>query len=134
MAYIHMYDTNPTVNLTDGTLVSESGLGTHPILIILNATNNEISSGVKLAIRTETGFQTTSGVNTSISIIGTNSNKWALSLDNITWEAYGSPLTLTAQITPINKILYVRAKSTSDEIPMNDISVSLSCVSQIEAI
>ena len=53
MAYIHVYKNNPTATGTDGTQVSE-GDGTQAISITLNATNNEESAPIKLALRCDT--------------------------------------------------------------------------------
>lgn len=48
--YIGVYKDNPAAGGTDGTRVSE-GDGSVPVSITLNATNNEISSPIKLALR-----------------------------------------------------------------------------------
>ena len=134
MSYIHLYQENPTIGLTDGVQVSEAGTQTSPISFTLNATSNEIGSSLKCAIRTDSGFQTTSGVSTTITPTGTNYTMWRLSLDNITWSDWGLVLTISSQITPINIILYVQAKSVSTETPMNDVSTTLQVAAQIEAV
>ena len=131
MAYIHTYQGNPTVGLADGNLVSENS-GLSPISITLNATNNEISDPIKLALRCETGYQTTGNI--VITPTGTTSAKWALSLDGITFVAYGDPLTITSVIGATNTIFYSKAKSTSDETPTNDVSTDLVITSTIEAV
>jgi len=131
MAYIHTYQGNPTVGLADGNLVSENS-GLSPISITLNATNNEISDPIKLALRCETGYQTTGNI--VITPTGTTSAKWALSLDGITFGAYGDPLTITSVIGATNTIFYSKAKSTSDETPTNDVSTDLVITSTIEAV
>ena len=120
MAYYHIYKNNPTAGGTDGTQVSES-TGLNPISVTLNATNNEESIPIKLAIRCETGHQTVGDC--VISITGTTSLKWALSLDNVTWNTYGSSLTISSTINNTNIIFYSKAKASSDEIPNNDNSV-----------
>ena len=56
MAYIHVYIT-PTAGGTDGTHVSE-GTDLQPISVTLNATNNEESTPIKLALRYDSGFHT----------------------------------------------------------------------------
>ena len=74
MAYIHMY-TGATGGGTDGTLVSEN-TGLAPITTaVLNATNNEIGDPIKLALRCETGYNTSG--NTTITPTGTSAAKWA---------------------------------------------------------
>lgn len=105
-----------------------------PISFTLNATENQISDPLKLAIRCDSGYQTSSGVNTVITPTGANANKWALSLDGNTWEAFGDPLTITSQITPVNYTLYVKSKAVDTEIPNNDISTKLQITAQIEAV
>ena len=127
MAYIHMYQGNPTVALTDGTLISEN-TELNPISVTLNASNNEISSNIKLALRCETGYLTVGDL--IITPTGDSASKWALSLDGITFEAYGDPLTITSVIDATNTIFYVKARATSDETPVNDVSTDLivSCI------
>ena len=132
MAYIHVYQgATITSGGTEGTLVSE-GTGLSPISITLNATNNQISDPIKLALRCETGYQTTG--NCVITPTGTTATKWALSLDGVTFGAYGDPLTITSVIGATNTIFYSKAKSTSDETPINDTSVDLEVTATIEAV
>ena len=59
MAYIHVYQGNPTANSTDGTQVSE-GTGAVAITFTLNASNNEEGTPMKLAVWCESGYQITS--------------------------------------------------------------------------
>ena len=128
MAYIHVYQgASITSGGTDGTQVSE-GDSTSPISCVLNASNNEISSNIKLALRCETGYLTVGDL--IITPTGDSASKWALSLDGITFEAYGDPLTITSVIDATNTIFYVKARATSDETPVNDVSTDLivSCI------
>jgi len=127
MAYIHMYQGNPTVALTDGTLISEN-TELNPISVTLNASNNEISSNIKLALRCETGYLTVGDL--IITPTGDSASKWTLSLDGVTFGAYGDPLTITSVIDATNTIFYVKARATSDETPVNDVSTDLivSCI------
>ena len=67
MAYIHVYMT-PTAGGTDGIQVSE-GTGLQPISVTLNATNNEESTPIKLALRCDSGFQTNGNI--TVSVVGT---------------------------------------------------------------
>ena len=139
MAYIHMYQGNPTVALTDGTLISEN-TELNPISVTLNASNNEISSNIKLALRCDganppsapNGYATTG--NTVITPTGDSALKWALSLDGVTFGAYGDPLTITSVIDATNTIFYAKAKSTSDETPINDTSTDLVVTTTIGAV
>jgi len=203
MAYIHTY-LNGSSGGTDGTLVSE-GTGLSPITCTLNSTNNEVSSPIKLAIRCDSGYQSTSdiviipiGLSTTVSgtnnsgqavlnvtsatgyskgetivigtggtvetkvissisvnaitlttnLVNTHSNgetivsqsylKWALAPDNSgsagTFGDYGTGLTISSVVGATNTIFWIMAKSTSDEIPMNDISCSLQVTTTIGAV
>lgn len=136
MADIHIYKGTVTAGGTNGTLVSEAGAQTSPIEIgQLNATNNEVSTDQKLAIRCDTGY-TTSG-DTTITPTGTTAAKWALAPDNAgaagTYGAYGAALTISSAIDATNTIFWVKAKATSDESPSNDVSVSLQVSATVAA-
>jgi len=136
MAYIHVYQgASITSGGTEGTLVSE-GTGLSPISVTLNATNNEVSSPIKLALRCETGYQTVG--NTVITPTGTTASKWQLAPDNAgsagTFGAYGDPLTISSVIGATNTLFWAKAKSTSDETPINDSSVDLEVTATIEAV
>lgn len=133
MSYIHMYQGNPTAGGSDGTQISE-GTGTAPISFTLNASNNQVSNPMTVALRCDANYQTTSGVNTTVTPTGTTAAKWRLSLDGTTWGAWGSALTITTQITAVNTLLYVEAEATSDEAPQNDKSVTLNVQAQVEAV
>lgn len=131
MAYIHLYKDTPTVSATDGTLVSE-GTGLSPITIgPLNATNNEISDPLKLAIRCEDGYVTTGDV--TITPTGTTYLKWALGGTTGSFGSYGDPYTITGAIPDTNIIFYTRAKATNDENPVNDITVDFQVSATIAA-
>ena len=69
MAYINLYNGNPTAGLADGTLVSTAGAQTNPVAFTLDASQSE-SATAKLALRCESGYHTTG--NTVISFVGTN--------------------------------------------------------------
>jgi len=204
MAYLHMYS-NPTSGGVDGTLISEN-TGLAPFTLTLNASNNEVSSATKLALRCETNFQTSSGTSTVITptgksstvsgtndsgqaiinvadgtvfrggesiIIGTggtvetkviqsistnaltlttslvnshsngetvisnSSSKWYLAPDSSgsagEFGSAGGALTITEQITTINKIFWIKASSTETEIPWNDNTVYLNVTAQVES-
>jgi hypothetical protein len=124
-ANFHIYKGTVTAGNTNGTLVSEDNAETSPIDAgQLNATNNQESSNITLAIRCETGFKTVG--NTTISITGDSANKWALSSDGVTFGAYGASLTITSEITAVNTLFYCKAKasSTDDTVPVNDTTVN----------
>ncbi|MTI85324.1 MAG: hypothetical protein FH756_15845 [Firmicutes bacterium] len=144
--YIGLYKDNPTAGATDGTRVSEnSGAGaTSPVSVTLNATNNEISSPIKLALRCEASYQTTGTTDISLVDSGTgNASKWALVLkdgtdtqptqtdiDNAT---YGGAVSITDVIGTGNYIIWAIAKATDDEDPQNDESVDIQVTATIEA-
>jgi hypothetical protein len=133
---IHMYKGTITSGGTDGTLISE-GDGSNPITVgPLNATINEESAPIKLALRCDTGFTTVGNV--VITPQGTNMDKWALALDNAgaagTFGAYGASLTITDTISTTNKIFWARAKAVSTEDPVNDTTVDLTVQATIAAV
>ena len=132
MAYLHLYKSSPTVGAADGTLVSE-GTELNPVTTpALNATNNDESAGIKLALRCDAGYNTQG--NTVVTPIGTSATKWALSTDGATWGLYGASLTLTTVIGVVNTIFYVKAKAASGEAPVSDTSVDLQIVGTVVAV
>ena len=102
MAYIHVY-TTPTAGGTDGTQVSE-GTGLQPITVTLNATNNEESTPIKLALRCDAGYQTNGNI--TLSLLGTTNAKWALAPDSAgpagTFGAYGANLVIATVVGVTN--------------------------------
>jgi len=137
LADIHVYKGTVTSGGTNGTLVSEGGAQTAPITVgPLNATDNEVSTDQKLAVRCDTGY-VTSG-DTTITPTGTTAAKWALAPDNAgvagTYGAYGAALTVSSVIDATNTIFWAKAKATSDESPVNDVSVSLQVSALIAAV
>lgn len=132
MAYLHVYKNNPTAGGTDGSQVSE-GTELNPIATsALNATNNEESAAIKLALRCDTGYNTSG--NTTITPVGTSASKWALSIDGTTWGAYGAALTISTVIGVVNTIFYCKAKAASGESPANDVSVDLQISGNVVAV
>lgn len=140
MAYIHVYQGNPTAGGTNGTLVSEATEAS-AISFTLNASNNEESTAMKLAVRCEVGYQTTSA-GVTVDIVDNSASgkdlKWALASDNAgsagTFGAYGATLTLSGVIGATNVIFWVKAKATSDEAPQNDTNVDLKVEGIVEAV
>lgn len=130
--YIHIYKNNPTAGGTDGSQVSE-GTGSNPITTnALNATTNEESSGIKLAVRCETSFKTVG--NTTIDPIGTTADKWALAGSDGVFGEYGAGITIIDEITAVNTIIYAKAKAVSTEGPVNDTGVTLQIAGTVLAI
>lgn len=135
MAYIHLYMNNPTAGGTDGIQVSE-GTEDNPIVVgPLNATANEESAPIKLAVRCEEGYKTSGTV--IIQPVGATADKWALAPDDNgqpgTWLDYGAALTITDEIGSTNYIFWAKAKATSDESPKNDTSVDIQVQAMIVA-
>lgn len=133
MAYIHLYEGTVTGGGTNGTLVSED-TGLQPVEVgPLNATENEESSDIKLAVRCESGYLTADAV---VTPTGTKAAKWALAPDDAgspgVYEAYGDPLAVGA-VPDTNVIIWAKAKATSDESPQNDTTVDLVITATIEA-
>lgn len=136
MALIHIYKGTVTSGLTDGTLVSE-GTEATPIqpASYLDASINQESEAIKLAIRCDSGYKTLGDI--TIAPIGTSYTKWALAPDNNgvagTFESYGATLTISSEIGDSNTIFWVKAKATSDESPVNDTTVDIRVTADIIA-
>ncbi len=127
--YINIYSVNPTAGSVDGTLVSTDGDQTAPIVVSLDASQNE-SKKIKLGIRCESGYETTG--DTVISVYNDNQNKWALCLTEN--GAFVSSITISNTIGATNVIFWARASSSSSESPTRDTSVFLRVVTTIQAI
>ena len=129
---IHIYKNNPTAGGTDGTMVSEGTNGNPIIIGPLDASKNEESTPLTLGIRCDSGYATAS--NTVITPMGETANMWALSLDGVTWQSYGAPLTITNFINATNTLIYCKAKTASNENPLNDISVKFKVDTTLSAV
>lgn len=128
-AYINIYKNNPTAGGTDGTAVSTDGAYTSPVTVTLDAAQSE-SKKVKLAIRCETGYNTSG--NTVISDNGDANDRWKLCLtENGT---YTDSITIPSTIDDTNTIFYAQASSTSTETPATDRTVSLRVATTILAV
>lgn len=133
---IHIYQGAVTSGGTNGTQVSE-GTETSPIIVgPLNATNNEESAAIKLAVRCDAGYNTSG--NTVITPTGTTADKWALAPDNAgvagSFGAYGSALTISSVVGTTNTLFWVKAKASNTENPVNDTSVDLVVSATINAV
>lgn len=128
-AYINIYKNNPTAGGTDGTAVSTDGAYTSPVTVTLDAAQSE-SKKVKLAIRCETGYNTSG--NTVISDNGDTNDRWKLCLtENGT---YTDSITISSTIDDTNTIFYAQASSVSTETPATDRTVSLRVATTILAV
>lgn len=81
-----------------------------------------------VAIRCDPGYN--SSGNTTIQIVGLSANKIAWSLDGVTWQDYGAPLTIASTITDVNTLIYVKAKCDANETG-SDISVYFSIATKM---
>ena len=59
---INLYCNNPTAGKKDGTAISQDNTQTSPLALTLKLTEQK---AVKVAVRTDTGYKTTDGVNIS---------------------------------------------------------------------
>lgn len=125
-SYINVYKNNPTAGGTDGTAVSTGGAYTDPITVSLDASQSE-SKKVKLAIRCETGYETSG--NTVIADSGDTNDRWKLCLtENGT---YADSITISSTIGTTNVVFWAQASSANTESPSTDRSVSLQVTATI---
>ena len=129
MAFIKLYNNNPTDSGVDGNVVSEGGVGTNPIAVSLDGSISE-STTVKLALRCDSGYQTRG--NTTITAIGTTANYWTFcaTADG----TFASTLTISDTIGATNKCFYAKASSSTEETPAIDTSVSVQVVAKVEVV
>ena len=126
--YINVYGGNPTEGGTDGTVVSTDGAQTAPLVVNLDAAQNE-SKKIKLGIRCESGYTTQS--DTVIQDSGDTYDRWKFSLtENGT---YADSITIASAISTVNTIFWAQASSSSLESPTRDTSVSLRVSTVIQA-
>ena len=126
--YINAYMNNPTAGGTDGTAISTDGTQTAPLVLTLDASQNETKK-VKLGIRCEPGY-TTNG-NTVIQDNNDTDDRWKFSLmENGT---YDDAITIASAIGSVNTIFWAQASSSSLETPQRDTSVTMRISTVIEA-
>ncbi len=127
-AFINIYTGNPTERGTDGTIISTGGSQTAPLVVTLDASQNEVKK-TKLAIRCESGYRTTG--DTVIQDNGDVNDRWKFSLtENGT---YADSITLGSGIDTGNSIFWAQTSSSSLESPSRDTSVSIRVNTVIEA-
>ena len=124
---LHIYMNNPTHGSTDGTEVS-SGTELAPISVLLDAGKGE-QKAVKCAVRCESGFHIDGTL--TVKFVGDHADKWKAAMDNkYTAEtALGSAewkdsISLS-NVADKNTIFWVKAISTADEKPQQDVSVDI---------
>ena len=124
---LHIYMNNPTAGSTDGTEVS-SGTELAPISVLLDAGKGE-QKAVKCAVRCESGFRIDGTL--TVKFVGDHADKWKAATDNkytaetalesAEWKD-SIPL---SNVADRNTIFWVKAISTADEKPQQDVSVDI---------
>ena len=138
MGFINLYNGTVTVGMQNGDLVS-MGTNVNPIDGgVLNATLNQQSDSIKLAIRCDNGYKTVDGSSVKIKATGSNSNKWAFALDNNgspgTFTSYGGELTISSEVIDENYIIWAKARSLDSESPSTDNLTKINIVATLTVI
>ena len=124
---LHIYMNNPTAESTDGTEVS-SGTELAPISVLLDAGKGE-QKAVKCAVRCESGFHIDGTL--TIKFVGDHADKWKAATDNkytaetaLESAEWKNSISLS-NVADKNTIFWVKAISTADEKPQQDVSVDI---------
>ena len=118
--YIGLYMNNPTAGGTDGTAVSLDGSATAPLSVMLDAAANEAKT-IKCALRCGDGYKTSG--DTMISFEGESAAKW--SAGDTEDGAFSATHAISDAVGTTNRAFYVKAVSSSDEMPRKDTSVKV---------
>ena len=124
---LHIYMNNPTEGGKDGTEVS-SGTELSPISVLLDAGKGE-QKAVKCAVRCESDFHI-DGVLT-IKFVGDHADKWKAAMDNkytaetVLESAEWKDSISLSNVGDTNTVFWVKALSTTDEVPQQDSSVDI---------
>ena len=124
---LHIYMNNPTEGGKDGTEVS-SGTELSPISVLLDAGKGE-QKAVKCAVRCESGFHIDGEL--TIKFIGDHADKWKVASNNgYTAEtalesAEWKDVISLQNVRDTNTVFWVKALSTTDEVPQQDTSVDI---------
>ena len=124
---LHIYMNNPTAGSTDGTEVS-SGTELAPISVLLDAGKGE-QKAVKCAVRCESGFRIDGTL--TVKFVGDHADKWKAATDNkytaetaLESAEWKDSISLS-NVADRNTIFWVKAISTADEKPQQDVSVDI---------
>lgn len=124
---LHIYMNNPTAGSTDGTEVS-SGTELAPISVLLDAGKGE-QKAVKCAVRCESGFHIDGTL--TVKFVGDHADKWKAATDNkytaetaLESAEWKDSISLSS-VADRNTIFWVKAISTADEKPQQDVSVDI---------
>lgn len=124
---LHIYMNNPTKGSTDGTEVS-SGTELAPISVLLDAGKSE-EKAVKCAVRCESGFCIDGEL--AIKFVGDHADKWKVASNNgYTVEtalesAEWKDVISLQNVRDTNTVFWVKALSSADEPPQQDVSVDI---------
>ena len=124
---LHIYMNNPTKGSTDGTEVS-SGTELAPISVLLDAGKSE-EKAVKCAVRCESGFCIDGEL--AIKFVGDHADKWKVASNNgYTVEtalesAEWKDVISLQNVRDTNTVFWVKALSSADEKPQQDVSVDI---------
>jgi hypothetical protein len=111
----------------DDTEVSEAPAADNAVEFKLKADLDQIGEPIQLYAKAETGYLVDEAI---ITPTGDNAAKWALAPDVEgeagEWGEYGESLTLGDGVDDTTgKLFWVKAKATEDEVPHNDLTVTL---------
>lgn len=114
---------------SSGETVKSSGAGSAPITLSINGAETAVQTA---AVRCQTGYQVSAGA--TITPIGTNSARWALSLDGTIFAAYGAAITLSGAVGATNTLFYYKAKPLVGDTPQPDLTVEFQLSGTISAV
>ena len=124
---LHIYMNNPTEGGKDGTEVS-SGTELAPISVLLDAGKGE-QKAVKCAVRCESGFHIDGTL--TVKFVGDHTDKWKVATDKkytaqtASDSAEWKDSISLSNVADKNTIFWVKAISTADEKPQQDVSVDI---------
>lgn len=119
------------INVFRGAQQISEGDGSNPLVVgPLNASVGEVSAPIELDVKCEAGFKTYG--DTTISFVGTTAAKWEICATET--GTYGSTLVIPTEIGEAGTKFYVKARATSDENPVNDVSVDIRVNTTIQAV
>ena len=124
---LHIYMNNPTAGSTDGTEVS-SGTELAPISVLLDAGKGE-QKAVKCAVRCESGFHIDGTL--TVKFVGDHADRWKVAsnngytVDTALESADWKDSIALSDVGDKNTIFWVKALSSADEPPQQDVSVDI---------
>lgn len=121
MAYIKIY------KASDDSVVTAAPGTANAVTFTLRSDQNEVGSFQRLYALADDGYVVSTVV---ITPTGDNAAKWQLDSDDEgspsgSPEDYGDPLSLGTVGDTTKVYFHVRAKATEDEVPANDVTVTL---------